>query len=403
VTPDAPGRGRTRIAQLSTRFPPAPGGVERHVAELSPRLGARGYRVDVFTSDLVREFPIERLSPDVPRTETTAYGAVHRLRVWSLPGELHYPFFRGLYAALAAFGPDLVHAHTYGTNQVAVARRYRRRTGRPFVLTAHFHPIWSIHGGWLRHRIRGFYDRRVAGPVVRDAARVIVQTHEEERLLRTLGLPLPPVEIVPPGYRPLPAPPPGPHPFGDRYGIDGPFFLFVGRLASNKGLLELVAAFRAVAEEAPAFRLVLVGTDGGMRAPAEARARALGLADRVRFVGPVDDDALLAAAYREARALVLPSEYEAFGLVLLESLAQGRPVIASRVGGIPEFVEDGRAGRLVAPKDVPALAAALRTLVRDPALADRMGAYGRDRVVPAYGWEAVADRIAAIYRDVLGA
>jgi len=89
-----------KVAHLSTRYPPGPGGVERHVAELAPRLAACGYTVDVLTSDLYQEYPWERLPPTVPREEKTAFGTVRRLPVWSLPGELHYPFFRNLGRAL---------------------------------------------------------------------------------------------------------------------------------------------------------------------------------------------------------------------------------------------------------------------------------------------------------------
>ncbi|MGA3022260.1 MAG: glycosyltransferase family 4 protein [Thermoplasmata archaeon] len=392
-----------KVAQLATRYPPAPGGVEQHVAEIAPRLGARGHTVDVYTSDLYREFPaMQRLAPEVPREERTSWGAVHRLPVWSLPGELHYTFFRTLPEALARDRPEVVHAHTYGTNQVAAANRHHRRFGTPFVLTAHFHPIWSIEGGWLRHRLRGFYDRRVAGSVVRNASRIIVQTHEEERLLRSLGLALPPVEIVPPGYRPLPPPGPGSPSFSERYRIPGPFVLFVGRLASNKGLLDLAEAFALLGKLDRSAQLVVVGEDGGQRAPVEARAKALGVSDRVHLVGHVDDDALLSAAYREARLTVLPSEYEAFGLVLLESLAAGTPVVASRVGGIPEFVEDGQAGLLVPPRSPAALAEAIGRVWSDRDLARRLGEYGRDRVVPRYRWDAVVDRLDALYREVAG-
>jgi glycosyltransferase involved in cell wall biosynthesis len=110
----------------------------------------------------------------------------------------------------------------------------------------------------------------------------------------------------------------------------------------------------------------------------------------------------VAAAYRDARFSVLPSEYEAFGLVLLESLAQGTPVIASRVGGIPEFIEDERTGLLVPPGDVPALTAALQRLWSDPALARRLGRHGRTEVVPRYTWDRVVDRLEVVYREVLG-
>jgi glycosyltransferase involved in cell wall biosynthesis len=371
------------------------------VDEVARRLAARGRSVEVFTSDLRREFPMERLPATVPREELREGVAVHRLRVWSLPGELHYPFFRGLGAALARSRPEVVHVHTFGTNQVAVARRHRARTGTPFVLTAHFHPIWSIEGGWLRHRIRGFYDRRMAGPVLATAARVIVQSHEEERLLRSLGLRLPPLEIVPPGYTPLPEPPAGAV-FRDRFGIGGPYVLFVGRLASNKGLVELVTAFASLAREDREAHLVLVGADGGQRGTVESRVQGFGLGDRVHLLGHVGDESLLAAAYREATVTALPSEYEAFGLVLLESLAQGTPVVATRVGGIPEFIEDGQSGLLVPPKDAAALAAALHRVWTDPGLARRLGHHGRKETVPRFTWDRVVDRLDAIYREVLG-
>ncbi|MGA8275734.1 MAG: glycosyltransferase family 4 protein [Thermoplasmata archaeon] len=388
-----------KIAQVSTRFPPGPGGVERHVAEVAARLGARGHRVDVYTSDLYREFPWQRLGPEVPREENRPFGAVHRLCARSLPGPLHYPFFRGLGAALARDRPEMVHVHTYGTHQVAVARRYGRHSGTPFVLTAHFHPIWSIEGGWTRHRLRAFYDRQLAGPIVRSAACVIVQTREEERLLGTLGLSLPRVEVIPPGYAPLPnVAPTGT--FRSQYGISGPYLLFVGRLASNKGLLPLVEAFAVMAKDHPDATLVLVGEDGGMRTTVEAAAAREGLGARLRIVGHVGEDAVLADAFREARFTVLPSEYEAFGLVLLESLAQGTAVIASRVGGIPEFVPDGRAGLLVPPNDPGELARAIERLWTDETLARQLGAYGREHVVPVYTWDHLVDRLVGLYEDV---
>ena len=389
-----------KVAQLSTRFPPGPGGVERHIAELAPRLHARGHTVEVFTSDLYREFPLQRLPPDVPRTEMTNWGVIHRLPAWSLPGELHYPFFRRLPRALEEFRPDLLHAHTFGTNHSAKAARYARRHGVPFVLTAHFHPIWSIEGGWLRHRIRGFYDRRLALPVLEAASRVIVQSDEELRLLQSLRIPLPPVTILPPGYSPLPAPRDGDPAFAERHGIPGPYVLFVGRLASNKGLLELVDAFATLRAEHPEAHLVLVGEDAGMSPQVRVRARAREVERAVHIIGHVADDRDLAAAYRGARALALPSEYEAFGLVLLEALAEGIPVVASRTGGIPAFIPDGKAGLLVPPRSPVELAAALERLWSDPAFASQLGRYGREEVVPRYTWDGLADQLNAVYREV---
>lgn len=348
----------------------------------------------------MREFPWERLDRRVARVEATPFGRIERLRAWSLPGGLHYPFLPGLDRALARGDEEVVHVHTYGTYQVAAAERHRKRRGVPFVLSAHFHPITSMHGGALRHHLRSYYDRHLGGPSLRKASRVIVESHEEERLLASLGFPMPPVSVVPPGYTPLPSPlPPGT--FAQRYGIPGPYLLFVGRLAPNKGLLTLVDAFRPLAESDREASLVLVGADGGVDRLVAERARATGLASRVLRVGHVADEALLAAGFRDARVFVLPSDYEAFGLVLLEAMAQGTPVISTRVGGIPEFVEEGRAGLLVPPGDVPRLAEAIRQLWSDPASARTMGRYGKENLVPRYSWERTVDAIERIYADVI--
>ena len=391
-----------KVAQLTTRYPPAPGGVERHVVELAPRLAARRHRIEVYTSELYREFPWERLAPDVPREETTAYGAIHRLRVWSMPGELHYTFFRGLHAALDRDRPEIVHAHTYGTHQVAIARRHYRRHGTPYVLTAHFHPIWSIEGGWMRRRIRAFYDGWLAAPAVRDARALIVQTRAEEQLVRSLGFSLPPTIIVPPGYSPRGADLADPAIFRTRFGIPDPFVLFVGRLASNKGLLDLLEAFALLARRDRTAQLVLIGEDGGMRASLSDRARELGLGARLHLLGHVGDPQLVDSAYRGARVFVLPSEYEAFGLVLLEALAQGAPVVATRVGGIPEVLgEDERAGMLVEPGSAEVLAEQIGRLWDDPTLGRQLGEYGRRTIVPRYSWDALADRLDALYREIV--
>jgi starch synthase len=119
-------------------------------------------------------------------------------------------------------------------------------------------------------------------------------------------------------------------------------------------------------------------------------------------VGFVRDPELLASAYREARLLVLPSEYEAFGLVLLEAMAQGTPVVASRVGGIPEVVEDGVSGLLVPPGVPHALWEAIARMWTDAALRTKFGEAGQKKVVPRFSWEAVAGRLDRIYREVAG-
>jgi glycosyltransferase involved in cell wall biosynthesis len=391
-----------KLVQVSTRYPPAPGGVERHVREVSSRLVQRGHTVTAVATDLYREIPWQRLPAEVPRSETVDGVQIRRLRAFTLPGELHYPFFRRLGPTLRELAPELVHVHTYGTHHASVVHRFSRSHHVPWVITAHFHPIWSIWGGSVRHSLRRFYDREVGGRVIQNAARVIVQSREEERLMRAAGLALPPTVKIPPGYTPLPPPLAGERPFARRFKVEGPFALFVGRLASNKGLEELVQAFASMRQRVPDAELVLIGEDGGMRPTLERLVQELGVSRQVHFTGYIADEQMLASGFAEARVFVLASEYEAFGLVLLEAMAQGTPVIASRVGGIPEFVEDGKAGRLIPPKNPSAIEAALEEVWEDDSLRSRWGTYGRDQIVPQYSWDRVVDQLEALYREVRG-
>ncbi|HEY6237911.1 MAG TPA: glycosyltransferase family 4 protein, partial [Thermoplasmata archaeon] len=221
------------------------------------------------------------------------------------------------------------------------------------------------------------------------------------RLIRLNGFPLPRVAIVPPGYAPMPEPVPGGPSFASTFGIPGPFVLFVGRLASNKGLLPLVEAFRGLARHDATATLVVIGEDAGIRSEVERAVAAAGLEPRVRLTGYISDPRVLVSAFREARLFVLPSEYESFGLVLLEALAQGTPVIAARVGGIPEFVPEGKAGVLVPPGEAAALGEALLSLWDDAPRRQRLGAFGRSEVVPFYTWDRVVDRLLEVYREAL--
>lgn len=153
---------------------------------------------------------------------------------------------------------------------------------------------------------------------------------------------------------------------------------FVGRLSAAKGLDVLLHALAAVPSDWE--RLLVVG-DGWHRAECERLARRLGLADRVDWLGRLDGPGV-AAAIRSARVVAVPSRWpEPFGIVGLEAMAQARAVVASRGGGIPEWLDDGETGLLVRPDDAAQLARALRTVLRDP---DRAAALGRT------GWERAA-------------
>lgn len=372
--------------------------MERHVREVAIRQRAKGLDVSVLTSDLLTEIPWQRLPPETVKARTTPDGLpIHRRRAQALADDLHYPFLPGLAFDLRRLRPDVVHVHTYGTYQGFSALALERLEGVPYILSAHYHPTWSIWGGEGRKSLRRIYDRFLAGPVLRHASRVVVQTQEEERLLREVAPDLTTTVRIPPGYTPLPAPSVSGGGFRGQMGIAGPYLLFVGRLASNKGLVTLVQAFARLAPSHPDLSLILVGEDGGSGVDVDRAAQDSGIASKVRRVGFIKDDGLLASAYAQAEVFILPSEYEAFGLVLLEAMAQGTPVVAARAGGMPDVVEEGRNGLLVPTKDAPALAAALEDLLAHPERRRELGRYGREVTVPRYSWDAVVDALGPVY------
>jgi glycosyltransferase involved in cell wall biosynthesis len=179
----------------------------------------------------------------------------------------------------------------------------------------------------------------------------------------------------------------------------------VGRLdatSSWKGVDVLLRAFALLAPELPACRLSLVG-DGDALEGHRALARELGVGDRVVFRGSLTGEALV-AAYQQARAVVLPSltEAESFGMVLVEAMACGTPVIGSDVGGIPFVIADGVTGLLAPPADPAALAARCRQLLLDDDLATRLGAAGRRAAVERFAWQASEASYLRVVREALG-
>jgi len=382
-----------KVVHVTLRFD-APGGVETNVREITRRLKARGEDVEVFASDLYDEAGWERrtnYAPFVDGVPVRRFPVRKRL----VPG-LTMPMMVGLIDALAESGADVIHAHSHRYGHVLEAAAAAERSGIPLVVSTHYHPARReeppIKKGLLRVQDIGF-----GMTAYRVADRLVVESELESTLVREFA-PADRIRIVPPGidleaWR---------DPTGDLVAapsLPPAFFLFVGRVAPNKGLGTLVDA--AAKLTPPARRpTVIMGRDWGERAALEARARERGIADRVQFLGHVDGERAYRAVMRRATALVLPSEWEAYGLVLLEAMAAGTPVVATTVGALPEVLEHGRAGRLVPYGDAEALAAALEAVVRDPATTATQVAAGHEKA-GRFDWSVSADRHRALYRELV--
>lgn len=169
----------------------------------------------------------------------------------------------------------------------------------------------------------------------------------------------------------------------------------VGRLTAVKGLETLLLAARHLLDENQKVRVVLIG-DGPLRETLEARAVELGIRQNLALLGHREDtDELMQAVDIYA----LPSLSEGIPMALLEAMAAGKPVAASRVGGIPEVVEDGVSGFLVEPSNPAEWAVKCRQLIRNPHMAQKMGLAARTRVEQEFSAAKMTERVSALYRQ----
>ena len=173
--------------------------------------------------------------------------------------------------------------------------------------------------------------------------------------------------------------------------------LFVGALEPRKGVFDLLHAFDSLRKHVPAARLTLVG---GGRSAVELRTLAdqLGLSEAISFEGPVPFHRVV-SYYQRCQVFCLPSLGEPFGISLLQAMACGKPVVSTRAGGVPGFVEHGLSGLLVSPSKPEELSAALQTLLEDPDLCLKMGTYNRQRCLSNHSWDSVVDQIEILYRS----
>ncbi len=185
-----------------------------------------------------------------------------------------------------------------------------------------------------------------------------------------------------------------------RYGLEAstssnPALLYVGRLVRWKGVEYLIKALPMLA---PANTCLWIAGEGTYRDALQGLADQLGVSDRVRFLGRVEQDDL-AALYRSCAMLVATSFVnETFGMALCEAMACGAAVVATDFGGFREVVQDGVTGLLARPQDPADLAVKIHRLLADPDLAQEMGRAGRERMLSTFSWRAVADRLEEVYR-----
>jgi D-inositol-3-phosphate glycosyltransferase len=369
------------------------GGQNVHVADLAQALARRGHQVTVHT---------RRDDPDLPDRVEAAPGVT----VEHVPAGPPVPLPKDeLLVHMHEFGvqlarrwasrpPRVVHAHFWMSG--LAARDGLRGTDIPLLQT--FHALGSV-----KRRHQGAADTsppsRVAleRELAREVALVVATCSDEITELTAMGVPSERVAVMPCGVDLDRFSPRG----RQAWRGAGPRVLSLGRLVPRKGVETTIQALAMV----PGAELLIAGGDATTEAERErlkAVARACGVLARVRMVGQVPRPQV-ADLLRSADVVVTVPWYEPFGMVPLEAMACGVPVIVSAVGGHLDTVVDGRTGVLVPPRDPDTLARRLRELLGDPQRRAALGAAAAERARSRYGWDRIARDTELLYLRVLAA
>jgi D-inositol-3-phosphate glycosyltransferase len=386
------------------------GGLNVYVRSMACELAGRGHQVDVFT---------RRTDPDAPETMPMAAecgfngkpsarlvhvdaGPARDIEKGALPSHLD-AFEQGVLAFVERerLSYDVLHSHYWLSG--VVAERLKARWGLPHV--AMFHTLAEVK---TRSRISEQEpDRRIEAEtsIARNAERVVVASRDEQQsLVRLYGGDADRIAVVPCGVNLDLFQPIAKEEARRQLGLhdDDRILLFVGRVEPLKGIDILLGAAAQLEEASDCFVLVIGGDSSardGEMAHLRDLASELGITERVNFLGAVDHEKL-PAFYSAADVCVMPSFHESFGLVALEAMACGTPVVASRVGGLTATVRDSETGYLIPWHCPEPFAERLELLLGNEELRRAFGESAREEV-ERFRWGNVAEAVLGLYRELI--
>ncbi len=386
-----------KICMITWEYPPRiVGGIARHCEGLAKALTHYGHDVHIFTLDF----------PGAPSYEETDGVKVHRVKI-----ELGHPdfitwvllfnhFIEKQMADVSQFVKfDLVHVHDWLVALAGIS--FKHFLKKPMVLT--FHSTEFGRSGL--HNPDSFAIDGVEWWASYEAARVIVTSNYMRReVCKHFKLPWDKIEVIPNGidldrYRISV----NRYEIRERYGVHSgeKLILFVGRLVPQKGVEHLIRAIPLILEKHPEAKFIIVG-EGWMKDRLEALARSILMNhQKIMFTGFIPDNEVI-ALMASADALVIPSIYEPFGIVALEGMAVGVPVVASQVGGLAEVVEHDKTGVLVYPENPESIAWGVNYVLSNPEHSNWLVYNAREMLQKTYSWEAIARKTIKVYERTVG-
>ncbi|MHB1418509.1 MAG: glycosyltransferase family 4 protein [Bacillota bacterium] len=386
-----------RVLMLSWEYPPrSVGGLARHVEDLSIAAAAQGQQVHVVTCG----------TPGAPPYEEDQGVHIHRvdlypvdapdLRTWVL--QLNVKMLEQAVSLVERFGKfNVIHAHDWLA--AFTGRALKHAFQWPLIATIHATEAGRNHG---LHNDGQRYISSVEWWLTYEAWRVIVCSwamfHEVQNLFQ---LPSDKIRVIPNGVNAakfqFTEDSPG---FRERFASPGEkIIFFVGRLVQEKGVQVLLDAMPAILAACPEAKLVVAGT-GPMENHLRHQTWSRNISTKIHFAGYIDDHTRN-QLYHHATVAVFPSQYEPFGIVALEGMAAGTPVVVSDTGGLSEIVTHGINGLKAYPGDAGSLATNIIRVLRDENYAGSLRQNASRLVLDVYDWRQIARQTIEVYHQVL--
>ncbi|NLC37944.1 MAG: glycosyltransferase family 4 protein [Clostridia bacterium] len=384
-----------RVLMLSWEYPPySVGGLARHVEDLAETMVKQNCSVHVLTTG----------SAELPAKENRNGVLVHRVQAYNLNTpdfltwvmQLNLAFLERAIEIMSREGLfQIIHAHDWLVAYCGKALKHAYQ--RPLVATIHATEAGRNQG---LHNEQQRYISSVEWWLTYEAWRVIVCSQYMFREVRQLfQLPEDKIVVIPNGVRPEKLQKAFPDPEIQRMvKAEEEIIFFIGRLVREKGVQVLLHAMPAVLAARPKSKLIIAGT-GPMQEELRSLSDRLGIRSRVYFAGYVDDIAKN-FFYKKARVAVFPSLYEPFGIVALEAMAAGVPVVVADTGGLAEIVTHRENGLKAYPADVSSLASNIIELLRDERLRDEIRRRAGELIRKQYSWDLICRNTVDVYKKV---
>jgi len=379
-----------KILQVCNYYSPVYGGSAEVPYRLSIELAKRGHDITIYTADYRNKISQEWLK-SARELHIKVYGFKTWLNLASFqvtPGLVHVS------NQIKNF--DLIHMHNFRTFQNVLIHYYANKHHIPYVLQAH----GSLPRIGAQKQLKKIYDELIGHRLLKDASRIISLTTKEAEQYRNMGVNKERIEIIPNGvnlseYENLPQR----GNFRAKWKIreSQKVILFLARIHKIKGPDLLAKAFSSISRDTADLKLVFAGPDNGYLAFMQKLTSELYIEDKVLFTGPLYGKDKL-EAYVDADVYVLPSNYEAFSLSVIEAMACGTPVIVTDRCGIADIIVD-KAG-LVVPYDEKLLGSAISRMLSDENMRRECSIYSRSIVRKHFTWSKVVEQIDAVYESV---